>query len=349
MSLFQLRKTIGIDLGTASCLVYKDDKIVVNEPSVVSVDAETGEVLCIGREAQVMIGRTPANIRTVRPLRDGVISQYEVTLQMLDYFIKEAFKKNGRPVAHLKPKVVVCIPSGITEVEERAVVDAARNAGAYSVHLIEEPVAAAIGAGIDISKASGNMIVDIGGGTTDIAVIALDGVVVSESIKVAGDKFNEAIIKYVRNKYNVMIGDQTADKVKREIGNVYRHDPFITKNYGGRCLAQGIPKNVTLSSSEMLEAMLGPIQAILDAVCQVIERTPPELIGDITRNGICMTGGGSCLMGLANLITDFTGIRAYVAPNPINCVAIGTGKSIEKLGLLSDRPVNVARPGSRPY
>ncbi|MCQ2427910.1 MAG: rod shape-determining protein [Clostridia bacterium] len=346
---FLIRKTLGIDLGTASCLVYKDGGIVVNEPSVVAVDADTDEVICIGKEAQGMIGRTPANIRTIRPLRDGVISQYNVTLSMLDYFIKQAFTKNGRVVFHPKPKVVVCIPSGITEVEERAVVDAAKNAGASEVFLIEEPVAAAIGAGIDISEPTGNMIVDIGGGTTDIAVIALDGVVVSESIKVAGDKFNEAVIKYVRSKYNVLIGEQTAERVKIEIGNVFRHNPYITKNYGGRCLAQGVPKNVTLSSAEMLEAMLGPIQSILDAICQVIERTPPELISDITRKGIVMTGGGANLKGFAELITEFTGIRTVVAKDPINCVAKGTGKSIGRLNLISEGSINVARPGSRQY
>lgn len=337
-----IRPRIGIDLGTASCLVYRGNEIVLNEPSVVAVDAETDEIIAIGSKAQAMIGRTNDRIRTVRPLRDGVISQYEITLRMLDFFIRQATKSRV-----LKPVVVVCIPSGITEVEERAVVDAAKSAGAHSVYLIEEPVAAAIGAGIDISKAEGNMVVDIGGGTTDIAVISLDGVVVSESIKVAGDKFDEAIMKYVRTKYNVLIGERTAEQVKKTIGNVYRHSNPSVISVGGRCLAQGVPKSVTLSSLEMLEAMLNPIQAILDAICQVIERTPPELVEDITTNGIKLTGGGALLKGLDRLITDFVEIKTTVAPNPINCVAIGTGRSLDRVNLLSSGPVNLARPGQR--
>ena len=340
MARLSFRPDLGIDLGTASCLVYKGNEIVINEPSVVAVDTDTGEIICIGKDAQDMIGRTPANIRTIRPMRDGVISQYEITLKMLEFFIRQAC---GRSIG--KPRVVVCIPSGITEVEERAVVDAAKNAGARAVYLIEEPVAAAIGAGIDISQPTGNMVVDIGGGTTDIAVISLDGVVVSESIKVAGDKFDEAIMRYVRSKHNVVIGEQTAENVKKTIGCVYRQDRIKTMNVGGRCLAQGIPKFVTLSSAEMLEAMLSPLQAILDAICQVIERTPPELLADITKNGIVMTGGGSLLGGLDMLITEITEIKTRIARNPINCVAIGTGKSIEHIGVLSEGPVNLARAG----
>ncbi len=344
MSNGTLRPRIGIDLGTASCLVYRGNQIVLNEPSVVALDIDTDEIIAIGTQAWRMIGRTNDRIRTVRPLREGVISQYRVTLRMLEFFIRQATKNRL-----LKPVVVVCIPSGITEVEERAVVDAAKNAGAHSVYLIEEPVAAAIGAGIDISKPEGNMVVDIGGGTTDIAVIALDGVVVSESIKVAGDKFDESIMKYVRSRYNLLIGERTAEEIKKTIGNVYRHSKVVEMTVGGRCLAQGIPREITLTSREMLEAMLNPIQAILDAICQVIERTPPELVQDITKNGIKLTGGGALLKGLDRLIADFVEIKAEVAANPINCVAIGTGKSLDHSSLLYSGSVNLTRNGQRDY
>ena len=312
------RKDIGIDLGTASCLVYVKGKgIVLSEPSVVAVDLETDEIIAIGREAQMMIGRTPANITTVRPLRDGVISQYDRTLEMLQHFLRRACGPLIIP-----PRVVICVPSGITEVEERAVEDAVRNAGARAAYLIEEPVAAAIGAGIDISAPSGNMIVDIGGGTTDIAVISLDGVVVSESIKVAGDKFDEAIIRYVRQKYNILIGERTAESIKIRLGTVFKP-----------CLPQGI--------------RLVPITAIIDAICQVIERTHPELVADIINNGIVMTGGGSLLRGFDKLITDLTGIRTYVAKDAISCVAIGTGKALDHINILSEGSLNFARAQKR--
>ena len=338
-----LRKDIGIDLGTASCLVYVKGKgIVLTEPSVVAVDLESDEIIAFGREAQMMIGRTPENIITVRPLRDGVISQYDRTLEMLQYFLRRACGPLLIP-----PRVVICVPSGITEVEERAVEDAVRNAGARAAYLIEEPVAAAIGAGIDISAPSGNMVVDIGGGTTDIAVISLEGVVVSESIKVAGDKFDEAIIRYVMQKYNILIGERTAESIKIRLGTVFKPTRMEQMDVKGRCLAQGLPKYVTLNNYEMLEALLGPITAIIDAICQVIERTPPELVADIINNGIVMTGGGSLLRGFDKLITDLTGIHTYVAKDAISCVAIGTGKALEHINILSEGSLNFTRAQKR--
>ncbi len=336
---FSFRKDIGIDLGTATVLVYVNGKgIVLTEPSVVALSADSGKILKVGREAQMMLGRTPENILAIRPLRDGVISQYDVTLKMLQHFIHAACGSLIAP-----RRVVICIPSGITEVEERAVVDAAKQVGARSAYLIEEPVAAAIGAGIDISAPNGNMVVDIGGGTTDIAVISLGGVVVSESIKFAGDKFDEAIMRYVRRKYNVLIGERTAESIKIRIGAVYRHDVPKTMEVKGRSLSQGLPTVVTLSSFEMLEAMFEPISAIIESICLVIERTPPELVGDILHNGIVMTGGGSLLYGFDRLLTEMTGIRTRVAKNPVQCVAIGTGRSLEHVSMLSEGAVNLAR------
>ena len=342
---FSFGRDIGIDLGTATSLVYVKGKgIVLTEPSVVAVDAETGDVLKVGREAQMMLGRTPENILAIRPLRDGVISQYDITLKMLQYFLRAACGTMIVP-----PRVVVCIPSGVTEVEERAVVDAAKNAGARAAYLIEEPVAAAIGAGLDITAPSGHMIVDIGGGTTDIAVISLKGVVVSESIKVAGDKFDESIIRHVRNKYNILIGERTAESIKMRIGAVYRHQNIKTMDVKGRCLVQGLPKFVTLSSAEMLEALLSPIMAIIDAICSVIEKTPPELVADIINNGIVMTGGGSLLYGLDRLIAEMTGIRTRVADHPVSCVAIGTGKSLEHINMLTEGTINLSRARQKRY
>lgn len=340
MKPFRLRDDIGIDLGTASCLVYvKGQEIVVSEPSVVAVNAETGDILCYGEEARKMLGRAPANIQVVRPLRDGVISQYDLTLQMLRRYIGAAKSK----FRIFPPRVIVCVPSAITEVEERSVVDAAKNAGAGQVYLIEEPVAAAIGAGIDISDPRGNMVVDIGGGTTDIAVISLNSVVVSDSIKVAGDKMNDAIKDYVRRRYNLLIGDVTAETVKMRIGNVFQNTEIEKFKVKGRCLAQGVPREVVLRSSEMLEAMLNPVSAIIDAICDVIERTPPELVTDIVNTGIVLTGGGSLLRGLDLLISEVTGIKAVVAKNPANCVAIGTGKSLDHINSFNNASVNIVR------
>lgn len=333
-------KDIGIDLGTATVLVYVKGKgIVLKEPSVVAIDKNTDKILKVGREAQQMLGRTPGNITAIRPLRDGVISQYEITLRMIQYFIKRACGNSFI----FKPRVIICVPSGITEVEERAVVDAATQAGAKRTFLIEEPVAAAIGAGIDISRPNGHMVVDIGGGTTDIAVTSLGGVVVSESIKVAGDKFDEAIIRYVRRKHNVLIGERTAEEIKIKVGSVWsREEPKIIE-VKGRCLVQGLPRVVRISSTEIPDALEEPITAIVEAVCSVIERTPPELIGDILYNGIVMTGGGSLLFGLDRLIANVTGIKTRVADKAVSCVAIGTGKSLDNISVIPEGAINLSR------
>ncbi len=335
-----MSKDIGIDLGTASVLVYVKGKgIVIKEPSVVAIDKNSDKILKFGREAQLMLGRTPGNITAVRPLRDGVISQYEITFRMIQHFIKRAC---GGSVI-FKPRVIICVPSGITEVEERSVVDAATQAGAKRTYLIEEPVAAAIGAGIDISAPNGHMVVDIGGGTTDIAVLSLGGVVVSESIKIAGDKFDEAIIRYVRRKHNVLIGERTAEEIKIKIGSAWPREEPRYIDVKGRCIIQGLPRMVRIFSHEIPDALEEPITSVIEAVCSVIERTPPELIGDILSNGIVMTGGGSLLYGLDRLITYATGIRTRVAERPISCVAIGTGKSLKHLSHIPEGSVNLSR------
>lgn len=335
-----LAKDIGIDLGTASVLVYiKGKGVVLNEPSVVAIDKNTGRLLKVGAEAQAMLGRTPGNIVAIRPLRDGVISDYDMTERMLKEFIR---KVTGG--FHLfPPRIMVCIPSGITEVEERAVIDAGRQAGARRVYLIEEPVAAAIGAGIDITKPDGHMVVDIGGGTSDIAVISLSGVVESASIKVAGDQFNEAIVKYMRRKHNILIGERTAEQMKMEIGCVYPKEEEATIEIKGRCLMTGLPKTITVNSTEMMEAFEEPVERILEAVHNVLERTPPELVADISNNGIVMTGGGSLVDGFDKLITARTGIHTVVAEDAISCVAEGTGKSLDSLGDMQDGTVNLSR------
>ncbi len=334
-----INRNIGIDLGTATVLVYVQGKgIVLQEPSVVAIDTNTDQILKVGKEAQQMLGRTPGNIVAVRPLRDGVISQYEVTLKMLQYFIKRTCGNMFFP-----PRVMICIPSGITEVEERAVVDAAREAGAHKTYLIEEPTAAAIGAGLNIYSPSGNMVVDIGGGTTDIAVLSLGGVVVSRSLKIAGDKFDEAIMRYVRTKYNVLIGERTAELIKKNIGAVYDHAEVKYVEVKGRCMAQGLPKVISISSKEMIEALAEPISGILNGVCEVIEHTPPELLGDILKNGIVMTGGGSLLYGFDQLLTKVTGIKTRVADDAVSCVAIGTGKSLDNLDMLPEGTINLSR------
>ena len=335
-----LAKDIGIDLGTASVLVYiKGKGVVLNEPSVVAIDKNTGRLLKVGAEAQAMLGRTPGNIVAIRPLRDGVISDYDMTERMLKEFIR---KVTGG--FHLfPPRIMVCVPSGITEVEERAVIDAGRQAGARRVYLIEEPVAAAIGAGIDITKPDGHMVVDIGGGTSDIAVISLSGVVESASIKVAGDQFNEAIVKYMRRKHNILIGERTAEQMKMEIGCVYPKEEEATIEIKGRCLMTGLPKTITVNSTEMMEAFEEPVERILEAVHNVLERTPPELVADISNNGIVMTGGGSLVDGFDKLITARTGIHTVVAEDTISCVAEGTGKSLDSLGDMQDGTVNLSR------
>lgn len=325
-----LSTDIGIDLGTASILVYiKGKGVVLKEPSVVAFDRDTGKVKAIGEEARLMIGRTPGNIIAVRPLRQGVISDYTVTEKMLKYFIKKAV---GRKTLR-KPVISVCIPSGATEVEKKAVEDATYSAGARDVKIIEEPVAAAIGAGIDISKPCGNMIVDIGGGTSDIAVISLGGTVVSTSVKVAGDDFDEAIVRFMRKKHNLLIGERTAEDIKINIGSAYKRAELATMEVRGRNLVTGLPKTITITSDETLEALKEPAMSIVDAVHNVLEKTPPELAADIFDRGIVMTGGGSLLNGLDTLIQEKTSINTTIADDPLTAVAIGTGKYIE---LLSD-------------
>ena len=320
---------VGIDLGTSSVLVYVKDKgIVINEPSVVAIDNNTNKIVRIGKEAQQMLGRTPENISIIRPLKDGVISQYSITLKMLQYFIDRAC---GYTL--IRPRVMICVPSGINEAEEMTVINATNQAGARQTLLIEEPVAAAIGAGIDINKPEGHMVVDIGGGTTDIAVMSYGGVVVSESIRIAGNEFDEAIISYMRRKNRVLIGERTAEEIKIKVGKVFdtpsKKQPEM--DVKGRCLMKGLPKVVTFRAGETLEALKEPLKAIIDTISLVIERTPPELLGDIYRNGIVLTGGGSKLTGLDKLIENATGIRTYLAKDPISCVVLGTGKSLEEL------------------
>ena len=321
---------IGIDLGTATVIAYVKGKgIVLREPAVVAVDSNTKDVLAVGGEARRMLGRTPGNIIATRPLRDGVISDYTVTERMLKYFIN---KVGGKTL--FAPRVMICIPSIVTEVEKKAVVDAASNAGARKVYLIEEPIAAAIGAGIDISKPCGNMIVDIGGGTTDIAVISLGGSVVSSSLKVAGDKFDEAIVKYIKKKYNVAIGERTAEDLKINIGCVYPKIQDMEMDVRGRDLITGLPKTITVHSSEMLEALIEPSMLIVEAVHSALEKTPPELSADISDRGIYMTGGGCLVDGLDKLLQEKTGINVMIAQDTVSCVALGTGKALDNLDIL---------------
>ena len=332
-------KDIGIDLGTASVLVYVKNKgIVLNEPSVVAMDKNTGKLLKVGEEARQMLGRTPGNIVAIRPLREGVISDYDMTERMLKEFIR---KVAGFMV--FKPRVIICVPSGITEVEERAVVDAGIQSGCRRVYLIEEPIAAAIGAGIDIMKPDGHMVVDIGGGTADIAVISLGGVVESASIKVAGDQFNEAVVKYMRRKHNILVGDSTAEKMKIAIGCVYPREDEAFMDVKGRCLLTGLPKTITVSSAEMMEAFEEPTERILESIHAVLERTPPELVADVSTNGIMMTGGGSLVSGFDKLITSRTGIATSVAENAIACVAEGTGKSLDMITDMQEGTINLSR------
>ncbi len=318
---------MGIDLGTATVLVYTKGKgIILKEPSVVAIDRSKNRVLAVGEEAWQMIGRTPGNIVAIRPLRDGVISDYDITEKMLKYFISKACGAKKMS----SPRVVVCIPCEATGIEKRAVIDAAKNAGAKKVFLIEEPLAAAIGAGLDITKPSGSVVIDIGGGTTDIAVISLGGIVVRSSIKIAGDKFDEAIIKFIRKKYNLMIGERTAENLKINIGSAFKREK-VTMEIRGRNLITGLPKNVVVSSEEMREALKDTVNAISETTHAVLERTPPELAADIADKGIIMTGGGSLLSGLSDLIQESTKVPVQVAEDAVSCVALGTGKVLEYL------------------
>lgn len=319
---------IGIDLGTASILVYVKGKgVVLKEPSVVAFDRDTNRIKAIGEEARLMLGRTPGNIVAVRPLRQGVISDYTVTEKMLKYFIQKAVGKQR----FRKPIISICVPSQVTEVERKAVEDAAFQAGARDVKIIEEPIAAAIGAGIDIARPCGNMIVDIGGGTSDIAVISLGGTVVSASIKIAGDDFDDAIVRYMRKKHNLLIGERTAEDIKIRIGSAYPRPESVTVDVRGRNLVTGLPKTITVTSEETEEALKDTTSQIVEAVHSVLEKTPPELAADIADRGIVLTGGGSLLYGLEELIESKTGITTMTAEDPMTAVAIGTGRYVEFL------------------
>ena len=317
-------------MGTANVLVYVKGKgIVLREPSVVAKDVRNNRTIAVGEEARQMLGRTPSNIQAIRPLRDGVIADFEVTEAMLNYFIKKVTRAGSflsffRP----KPSVVICVPAEITSVEERAVRDAAKLAGARNVDIIEEPMAAAIGAGLPIDGPAGNMVVDIGGGTTDVAVISLGGIVVSQSLRVAGNKMDEAIIRHIRRVYNLMIGERTSEEIKIKIGSAHRLEQELLMEIRGRDLINGLPKTVKITSEEVREALQEPIQAIVEAVKAVLEKTPPELAADIIDRGIIMTGGGALLRGLDQLLTEVTGIPAIVADDPLSCVAVGTGQRV---------------------
>lgn len=333
---------IGIDLGTASVLVYVKGKgIVLREPSVVAIDKNTDRMLAVGEEARKMLGRTPGNIVAIRPLRDGVISDYHITEKMLKHFINKVYSRNFFKL--VKPRVMICVPSGVTEVEKRAVEDAAVQAGARKTYLIEEPIAAAIGAGIDITKACGSMVVDVGGGTTDIAVISLGGTVVSSSIKVAGDKFDEAIVRHMRKKHGIMIGERSAEELKINVGTVFPRQKEVSMDVRGRNLVSGLPKTINVTSTELMEALEEPVSSIIEAVHSVLERTPPELAADISDRGIVMTGGGSLVYGLDKLLEEKTGINVIIADDAVSCVAMGTGKTLDNLDYLkgnslSDNP-----------
>ncbi len=319
---------IGIDLGTASILVYVNGKgVVLKEPSVVAFDRTTNKIVAIGEDARVMLGRTPGNIVAVRPLRQGVISDYTVTEKMIQYFIQKAIGRRSLR----KPCIAVCVPSGVTEVEKKAVEDATYQAGAREVRIIEEPIAAAIGAGIDISKACGNMIVDIGGGTADIAVISLGGSVVSASVKIAGDDFDDAIVRYMRKKHNLLIGERTAEDVKIRIGTCFPLDENRSMEVRGRNLVTGLPKTVIVTSDETEEALREATNRIVEAIHSVLEKTPPELAADVAERGVVLTGGGSLLRGLEELISDRIGINTMTADDATTCVAIGTGRYVEFL------------------
>lgn len=324
---FKLSRDIGIDLGTATVVVYAEDLgIVMREPSVVVIDKATDKVIKVGREAQEMLGRTPDSIEAMRPLKDGTINEYEVTEKMLQYFIRRASSKTL-----LAPRVMITVPSGISDVERRAILDASREAGSKRTYLLEAPIAAALGAGLDINTAIGNMTVDIGGGVTEVAVISLGGIVVSKTIKVGGDSFDEAIVEYLRESYGMIIGERTAESIKLKIGEVYEHKEARTVEVKGRDVITGLPKTATLSSKEMIGATYRPMTLLIDAICDVIEHTPPELVGDILHNGIVLVGGGSLLGGLDKIIQRVTGIKTLRANDPASCVALGMGEKLKTL------------------
>ena len=332
---------LGIDLGTANVLIFEDGKgIIAREPSVVAVDKNTGKILQVGSDARNMLGRTPGNVVAMHPLKDGVISDHEMTVKMLQALFRQA---NRSSLFTPKPRVVICVPSGVTEVEERTVINAATDAGARRVYLIEEPLAAALGAGLDLSGPNGHMVIDIGGGTTDIAVLSLNGVAVSSSIKVAGDAFDEAIGRYVRRKHGVIIGQSMAEDIKIQIGSVYPRPENIGLLVKGRDAKTGMPRELTLVSSEIFEVLRRPARQIADEVLSVLEETSPELVSDISENGITLTGGGSQIWGMDKLLTERTGIKCTVADDADSCVAYGCGKSLAWINHMQEGPINIAR------
>jgi len=334
-------KEVGIDLGTANVLVYLKGKgVVLDEPSVVALNEETNEILAVGEDARQMLGRTPASIVAVRPLKDGVISDYNVTERMLKYFIRKSCGRSSL----IKPNIMICVPSGVTEVEKRAVIEAATEAGGKSVYLMEEPIAAAIGAGLDISGPDGKMVVDIGGGTSDVAVISLGTIVSSQSVKVAGDNMDDAIIRYMRKEHKLFIGERTAEKMKVTIGTAYPRQESVSYTCRGRDLVTGLPKSIEITSEEMLAALDEPLTAICEAVHKVLENTPPELAADISATGMVLTGGGALLNGIDKRIKARTGIEVFIAAEPKNCVAVGTGKALNSLEAMEIGAVNRRKP-----
>jgi len=336
---FKLTRDLGVDLGTANILVYAEGEgIVLREPSVVAIDKNTGKVLQVGSAARNMLGRTPGNVVSVRPLRDGVISDYEMTEKMLAEFFKKLIR-----YALVKPRVVVCVPSGVTEVEERAVIQAAMEAGARRVYLIEEPYAAGIGAGLDLSGPNGYMVVDIGGGTTDIAVLSLNDIAVSSSMKIAGDTFDETIIAYLRKRHGLLIGANTAEDIKITIGAVMPRPEELSMPVKGRDLKTGLPREVVVNSTELTEILLRPARMIADEVVAVLEQTSPELVADVDRNGIILTGGGSQIWGMDVLIRERTGIACMISDSPDTCVALGCGKSLQWITSMQEGTINIAR------
>jgi len=330
LSVYNLfNRELGIDLGTANTLVTNSSKkIILREPSVVAIDLDSNKVVAVGEEAKQMIGRTPGNITAIRPLRDGVIADFTVTEKMIKYFIKKVHPKKA-PFVNIN--VMICVPSGVTEVEKKAVIEAAESAGAKKVQLIEEPMAAAIGAGLPIEDAFGSMVVDIGGGTTEVAVISYGGIVLARSIRVGGDEFDEAIVQFVRKEYNLMIGERTAEQIKINIGSAYPLKETLSMEVTGRNLLTGLPKTFTLTSKEILLALKEPVNAIVEGVRYALERTPPELSSDIIQNGIMLTGGGALLKGLDTLIKEQTQVPVVIAEEPLDCVAKGTGVAAKEL------------------
>ena len=332
---------LGIDLGTSNVLVYVDGKgVVIREPSVVAMDKNSGKILQVGSDARNMLGRTPGNVVAMRPLKEGVISDHEMTVKLLQALFRKAIKTS---MFNPKPRVVVCVPSGVTEVEERSVINAAIEAGARRVYLIEEPLAAALGANLDIKGPNGHMVVDIGGGTTDIAVLSLNGVAASSSLKIAGDAFDDAIARYVRRKHGVVIGQVTAEEIKIRIGCVYPRPQDISMLVKGRDTKTGMPRELTLLSSEIFEVLRRPARQIADEVLSVLEETSPELVGDISANGITLTGGGSQIWGMDMLLSERTGIACSLADDPDSCVAYGCGKSLGRINHMQEGPINIAR------